>query len=317
MTRAIGEAPGKILLLGEHAVVYGHPAIAIPLRSVRARAEAEFTRNGGVEVVAPDLGERGSSPGRASERLGPLIRLAESVLDFFGEPRRGMRVEIRSTIPIGRGMGSGAAVAVALVRSVCGALGRHLDADQVAELALEAERSFHGTPSGVDNTVVARDEPIYYVKGKPVRSIVVGPSVFRFVVADTGLASPTREVVEQVRAGRERDRARFDSFFWELGSMASVAREVIRSGSPEELGLCMNRAHEALRALGVSCPELDRLVSAALESGAAGAKLSGGGRGGAVVALLGSDADEATLISRLRLAGAESIFTTVLGRDRG
>ncbi len=316
MARAIGEAPGKILLLGEHAVVYGHPAIAIPLRSIRARVELEFTRNGGIEVVAPDIGERGTSQGDAPERVRPLVRLAQSVLDFFSEPHRGMRIQINSTIPIGRGMGSGAAVAVAVVRSVCQGLGRHLDADQVAELALEAEKVFHGSPSGVDNMVVARDEPIYFVSGRPARSIAVGPSVFRFVVADTGLASATREVVDQVKAGRDRDRARFDSFFWELGSMASVAREVIRSGSAEELGLCMNRAQQVLQALDVSCPELDKLVYVALENGAVGAKLSGGGRGGAMIALLGGNSDESQLVARLRLAGAESIFTTVLSRHQ-
>ncbi len=315
MVHAVGEAPGKILLVGEHAVVYGHPAIAIPLRSVRARAELEFTRNGGIEVVAPDIQERGSSEEGASPRLAPLVRLAESVLDLFGEPHRGLRIQVNSTIPIGRGMGSGAAVAVAVVRVVCHALDRRLNADQVAELSLEAEKVFHGTPSGVDNAVVSRDEPIYFVRGKPAQTISVGPSVFRFIVADTGIQSPTRRVVAEVRAARERDRARYDSFFWELGSMASMAREVIRTGSPEELGLCMDRAHQVLRAMGVSCAELDRLVSVALENGAIGAKLSGGGRGGAMIAALGRDADEERLASQLRLAGAESIFTTVLSRD--
>ena len=219
MARAVGEAPGKILLVGEHAVVYGHPAIAIPLRGVRARAEVELTRNGGIELASDELpaafrpdarpapgrkrGGEASVPGqdRASERLAPLVRLAGSVLEVFGEQKQGLRIRVHSTIPMRRGMGSGAAVAVALVRGICGALGRRLDVDQVWELALEAEREFHGNPSGVDCAVVARGEPIYFVRGKPPQEIAVGANRFRFVVADTGIESPTLRVVEEVRVG--------------------------------------------------------------------------------------------------------------------
>jgi mevalonate kinase len=330
MARAVGEAPGKILLVGEHAVVYGHPAIAIPLRGVRARAEVELTRNGEIELASDELprlsagagtapgrrgGEEASGPGqdRASERLAPLVRLAGSVLEVFGEQKQGLRIRVHSTIPMRRGMGSGAAVAVALVRGICGALGRRLDVDQVWELALEAEREFHGNPSGVDCAVVARGEPIYFVRGKPPQEISVGANHFRFVVADTGIESPTAGVVEEVRSARERERARFDSYFWELGSMASVAREAIRSGASTELGVCMTQAHSILQRVGVSCPELDRLVEVALRNGALGAKLSGAGRGGAMIALLEDEADEEALATQLRLAGAESTITTSLG----
>ena len=233
--------------------------------------------------------------------------------ELFGEQKQGMRIRLHSTIPMRRGMGSGAAIAVALVRGVCGALGRKLDTEQVCELALEAEREFHGNPSGVDCAVVARGEPVYFVRGKPPQEIAVGANRFRFVVGDTGIESPTLQVVEDVSAARDKDRARFDSYFWELGSMASVAREVIRSGSPAELGVCMTHSHSILRHVGVSCPELDRLVEVALRKGALGAKLSGAGRGGAMIALVDDDAGEERIAAELRLAGAESTITTSLG----
>jgi mevalonate kinase len=313
MNQAVGEAPGKILLIGEHSVVYGHPAIAVPLRGVCARAEVELTRAGGVELEAVELREVAQSGGKVSDRLAPLLRLVGSVLDSFGEAKQGLRIRLQSTIPIGRGMGSGAAVSVALVRGVCGALGRKLDADQVAELAMEAEKEFHGAPSGVDCAVVARDEPIYFVKGKPPQEVIVGPNVFRFVVADTGIESPTLRVVQDVREARERNRALYDSYFWELGAMASVAREVIRSGVPAELGACMSHSHGILQSLGVSCPELDHLVEAAMEKGALGAKLTGAGRGGAIIALIDDEADGDRLGAELRMAGADNVFTTFLG----
>jgi mevalonate kinase len=135
------------------------------------------------------------------------------------------------------------------------------------------------------------------------------------MVADTGIESPTGDVVESVRVAHERQRAVYDSLFWEIGSMASVAREIIRSGSPEELGLSMSRSHQVLQRLGVSCPELDRLVEMATEKGALGAKLSGAGRGGTMIALLSEDADEASLEADLGMAGAERVYTTVLSAD--
>jgi len=312
MSGAVGEAPGKVLLMGEHAVVYGHPAIAIPLRSVSARAEATFTRNGGIELFAPDIGEHARFGEPASPRLAPLLQVAKSVLELFGEGDQGLRICLNSTIPIGRGMGSGAAIAVALVRSVCGVLGRKLDGEQISELAMLSEKEYHGTPSGVDTAVVARDEPIYFVRGKPPQPIVIGPSVYHFIIADTGIESATGEVVRDVREAREHDRARYDSFFWELGAMTSVAREVMRTGAPEELALCMNHAHKVLQSLGVSCSELDTLIETAIENGAIGAKLSGAGRGGAMVALLRNPEDAEQIETKLRLAGAENVFTTVL-----
>lgn len=312
MSIGVSEAPGKVLLIGEHAVVYGHPAIAIPVRGIRARAEVALTRNGKVQVAAPDLNETAEDVASASPRLATLMRLATTVLTLFGETAQGIRLTLRSTIPIGRGFGSGSAVAVATVRAICNALGRRLDADQVCELALEAEKEFHGTPSGVDSAVVARDEPIYFARGRPVQTITVGPSTFRFLLADSGIESATVVVVDDVRIARERDKARYDSFFWELGSLASVAREVLRTGMPAELGVCMTRAHRTLQQVGVSCRELDLLVRTALKNGALGAKLSGAGRGGAVIILYERPEQEEQLISELVSAGAENILGTVL-----
>jgi mevalonate kinase len=313
MTQAVGQAPGKILLVGEHAVVYGHPAIAIPIRGISARAEVELSRNGGLEFEAVDLKENVGAGAPASARLEPLVRLVGSVLNLFGEKAQGLKVRLHSTIPIGRGMGSGAAVSVALVKGVCKALGRKLNADQVAELALEAERVFHSNPSGVDTAVVARNEAVYYVRGKAPQDVEVGSGHFRFLIADTGIESPTGKVVEDVRRKREQDRARVDSYFWELGSMATVAREIIRGGMPAELGACMTHSHGVLQGLGVSSTELDRLVETALERGALGAKLSGAGCGGAMIVLLDEDADANEIETALRIAGAVNVYSTALG----
>jgi len=315
MLSGVGEAPGKVLLIGEHAVVYGHPAIAIPVRSVSAHAEALFMRESGIALDAPDIEESVRPAEKPSRRLAPLVKLIRSVTEFFGEEGLGLKVVLRSTVPMGRGMGSGAAVSVAIVRAICNVLKRRLNAEQIAELALVAEREYHGTPSGVDTTVVAMDEPIYYVKGRPARSIALGPSAFHFLVVDTGVVAATAEVVDDVRAAREKKRAHYDAYFWELGSLASVAREILRTGSAAELGLCMNRAHLALRAVGVSSEDIDQLVRAAMANGALGAKLSGAGRGGVMLVLLKDAEDEARMTAELLSAGAEHVYSTVLARN--
>jgi mevalonate kinase len=315
MVSGVGQAPGKALLIGEHAVVYGHPAIAIPLRGIQAQAEAVYTRAGGIELAAPDMREHDAAGAETSSILAPLRKLAEAVLAMFSESGQGVRIELHSTIPIGRGMGSGAAVSVALVRALCDAMGRKLSARQICDLAMVAEKAYHGTPSGVDPAVVAHDQAIYFVKGKEPRPVRTGPSAFHFLVADSGMSVSTADVVRDIRAARERDPATYDSYFWELGSLASVAREVLKSGSPAELGLCMTRAHKALQSVGVSCAQLDRLVAAALEHGALGAKLTGAGRGGAILALLNDPDDAASLTRELISAGAEAVYTTSLSSN--
>jgi len=315
MINGVGEAPGKVVLIGEHAVVYGHPAIAIPVRSVSARAEALFMRGDGIELDAPDIEESVKAAEKPSRRLAPLVKLIRSVADFFGEGGLGLKVVLRSTVPVGRGMGSGAAVSVAIVRAICNVLKRRLNAEQIAELALVSEREYHGRPSGVDTAVVAMDKPIYFVKGRSAQSITLGPSRFHFLVVDTGVVAPTAAVVDDVRAAREKKRAHYDAYFWELGSLASVAREILRTGSAPELGLCMNRAHLALRAVGVSSENLDQLVRVAMENGALGAKLSGAGRGGAMLVLLNDAEDEARMTAELLSAGAEHVYNTVLSRN--
>jgi len=311
MKRATGRAPGKIILVGEHSVVYGHPAIAMPVQSVGAELVTELSRNGGVRIEVPDLKGDAQAGKRAVEAVK---RLVDRMLGLFREDAQGLTLSVRSDIPIACGMGSSAALCVATVRAICDLFGRHLADEEIASLAFDGERIFHDSPSGIDNHVVALGKPIYFVKRKGASPIKVGPTAFRFLIADTGIASPTAEIVAEVRESHVVDRARYDALFWEMGSMSSMAREVIRAraGSRAELGMCMDRNQELLRSLGVSCDPVDRLVVAAKEAGAAGAKLTGAGRGGNVIALLGDDTDEAALSAALRAAGAKQVLEAEL-----
>ncbi|MCX7682980.1 MAG: mevalonate kinase [Anaerolineae bacterium] len=300
-------APGKVILFGEHAVVYGRPALAVPVSQVRATATVEPSPPGsGLTIVAPQVGKHLSlSLAPQDEPLGLAARLT---LERLCAREPDATLTISSTIPMAGGMGSGAAVSAALIRALAGFLGCELDSAQLSELVFEVEKIHHGTPSGIDNTVIAYEQPIYFVRGHPVQRLNVG-APFTLLIGDTGVSSPTREAVAQVRRAREEHPARYETLFDRIGAVAARARDAIEAGDIHTLGLLMDENQALLVEIGVSSPELDVLVRAARLAGALGAKLSGAGRGGNMVALV----EENTAIAveeALSAAGAARVIRT-------
>jgi len=302
-----GEAPGKVILCGEHAVVYGRPALAVPLLGVHAEAEVTSGLPGtGLVICALDLGEECALRAAAADH--PLAALARLTLSHLGLPEPDWRVTIHSTIPVASGMGSGAAVSAALVRALAAAAGQGLPAEQVSALVYEAEKFYHGTPSGIDNTVIAYGRPVYFVRGQPPQTIPIGRP-FALAVADTGVRSSTRAVVAAVRSAWEREPARYDALFDRIAEIVQVAARALAAGMPERLGPLMDENHTLLREIGVSSPELDALVAAARAAGAGGAKLSGAGRGGNVIALV-TEQTAGQVVAALQAAGAARVMVT-------
>ncbi len=300
-------APGKVILFGEHAVVYGRPAIAVPVTQVKATTTIEPARAGrGATILATDLARvvrlSKANPGN------PLASIVRLTLAHFGAPEPDANITVHSTIPIASGMGSGAAVSASIVRGLARYLGRDVDDATLSSLVYEVEKLYHGTPSGIDNTVVAYQQPVYFVRGAPVRTFTV-KRPFTIAVGDTGVRSPTKIAVGDVRKAWEADRARYEALFDRIGSIVEQARAAIEAGDVEALGPLMDANHALLREIGVSSDDLDRLVAAARRAGALGAKLVGGGRGGNMMALV----DEATQLevrNALLDAGAKSVMTT-------
>jgi mevalonate kinase len=218
---------------------------------------------------------------------------------------------VRSTIPVASGLGSGAAAATAIVGALAAAAGVTLPPDQVAALVYESETLFHGTPSGVDNTVIAYGLPVWFVRGEPPQPFAIARP-FSVVIGDTGIPSPTSITVGDVRRGWQAETARFEELFDAVGQVAQAARRSIENGDVAPLGPLMDQNHSLLQEMGVSSPELDRLCQAARLAGALGAKLSGGGRGGNMIALLQPDAAEQMIEALLR-AGAARAFSTLIG----
>jgi mevalonate kinase len=305
-------ACGKVILVGEHAVVYGQPAIAVPVAGLRARATVTAAPAGsGIVLVARDLRttwqiKSANQPISQSDALPFIVGHTLHYWQVPGTPD--LHIELTSDLPVASGLGSSAAVAVALIRALAGHLGHRLEPAEVSALAFEAERLQHGTPSGIDNTVVAYEQPVWFVRGQGMEMFAVGRPL-RLLIGDTALTSSTRDVVGDVRAAWQGEPARYEALFAAIGQISRQARQAIEQGDLPGLGHLLSENHRLLQELGVSCGELDRLVTAATSAGALGAKLSGAGRGGNMIALVEPEA-AANVAASLCAAGARQVVAT-------
>ena len=305
-------APGKVILVGEHAVVYGRPAIAVPVWERVARATIQPGRAGeGCWIIAHDLQKRirlADAPD--DDAMALVARATLQQLDLPPDPD--WQIELTSEIPIASGLGSGAALNAALVRAIHAQVGQTPDPARVSQLVYLGEQIYHGTPSGIDNTVVAYGQPVWFIKGTA-PTVFAPAQPFTLAIADSGIASPTHETVGGVRRRREAEPARYDAWFDAIGTLVWEAREVIETGDSAKLGPIFDRNHALLQQIGVSTAHLDRLVDAAKDAGARGAKLSGGGGGGNMIALVESHTAK-RVTAALQAAGAVRVVITTVGR---
>ena len=306
-------APGKVILCGEHSVVYGEPAIAAPVSTLRAIATIAATETAlkrGLRLIAADLEESlylGEAPA-----THPLAAIVRQVLNHLGGPPAPNAIlTVRSALPIAGGLGSGAAISVAAAHALAAYLGHELSPETVSALAYEVERLHHGTPSGIDNTVIAHERPVYFVKGSaPELFTIAAP--FTLLIANSGIAASTREAVAGVRRRYEAAPTEYVARFARMGALAQAAREALTQGQWATLGPLLDENHALLQAIGVSLPALDRLVEAARQAGALGAKLTGAGGGGNVIALVTPETAGEVCLA-LEKAGAHQVWQTTVG----
>jgi mevalonate kinase len=250
-----GTGHGKLILCGEHAVVYGHPALAFAVTlstTVQLHPHAGPTR-----VDSP--------------HADPRVRDALCTV----LPETGVRAQVETQVPVGRGMGSSAALAVAVVR----AQHPQLEGQALIDAAMPIERAFHGNPSGLDVAVSALGGGLCFRRGPPMELEPVALGDWHVVVLDSGTPGDTRALVAGVAARRPAIDAHLDR----IGALVQEARDVLHDAPA--LGELLDENHALLQAIGVSTPALDRLVELARGAGALGAKLAGAGGGGVVLAL--------------------------------
>ncbi len=220
-------------------------------------------------------------------------------------------IRITSDIPIAAGMGSGASVSCSIAKCISTYLGKPFSTTEISSIAFEVEKLHHGTPSGVDNTVIAYGQPVYFKRGDVDLVVLRSAARLNFVIADTGIKARTADVVGDVHNARQNDPDLYDRFFSQIDQIASEAYNSIQAGLVECIGSLMNENHSLLQKINVSHPKLDDLVSVAIENGAIGAKLSGAGRGGNMIALV-PETDITRLHQSLLDAGAVRVIHTTL-----
>ncbi|MCX5790261.1 MAG: mevalonate kinase [Elusimicrobia bacterium] len=313
MVRGAADAASKLILLGEHAVVYGECALAIPLRRPRAEAAVSGALPGRpVAIELEDFGIRWDGRKRpVPPEVRSFVRIIAAAAERFPQiPARGWKMSVRSQIPSGCGLGSGTAVSAAAFRAIFRYFRVPYTERTVSELVYEIEKLHHGNPSGIDNTVISMNRPILFRRGAAPRVITVPRKSCFFIVGHTGKRHSTAAVVAAVARARSGRRAEYDAIFRSIGRLSKRGARAFEQGHWRELGKLMDRNQELLKRLGVSSPELDALVGAARSAGTLGAKLSGAGRGGCMAALTTDPACARRARRALQAAGAVATFVT-------
>lgn len=303
---ALGQACGKVILLGEHAVVYGIPALAVGIdRGARAHASPMDRGPSRLFVRGWDIVVHENEQGH------DLARAFRALLDA-ATPVGPHWVEVETDLPPGGGLGCSAAIGVAIARAV----EPHLGDDALQERAMAWECVFHGNPSGVDAAVAARGGCVVFRKGHPLEPVRVrGP--LHLCVGNSGMASSTKSMVEAVAHLRSRRPDVVDKSFEAIRTLVSNARLAIESGDRFALGRLMDLNQMLLGGLFVSTPEIERMCALAREAGALGAKLTGAGGGGSVVALVASQAVADDVLAAWKAETFEGFATCVAPELRG
>ncbi len=273
-------APGKIIITGEHFVVHDSYALAA---AINRGATVEARSHDSLEILSKNLGLKASYPHKVPPPLSPVAESVAATLKFLGI-RKGVKLVIHSDLPSGSGLGSSSAVAVASISSVFALAGEQPVSKKVVELAMISERMVHGNPSGIDPTVSCYGGVLLFQKGKSPELLKIERPV-EFVVAYSGIGRKTSRLIDKV----SKMKASFPHLFSALASssttLSRIAGSSIASGDLTTLGSILNFYHMILSRIGASTKVLDSMVETALSSGCLGAKLTGAGGGGCIIAL--------------------------------
>ncbi len=281
-----GKGYGKTILFGEHYVVYGLPAIASALGSYTT-SEVKVVEGKGWTVDD----QRPATPGYKKKKFNEAMQSIANVIEYLEVDVVTQKLEISfaGDLIAASGVGASAAQCTSLARALNDTFNLNLDDEKINEAAYEGEKAYHGTPSGIDNTASTYGGLIWFVKnlsgGKNTMDLLQSPKKMPLVIGNTGITASTTEVVADVRRLKEENPKKFDQIFNDYKSLAAEAKKALIEGNITEVANLMNQNHKLLQEITVSGKINDKLVSLALKNGAIGAKMTGTGRGGLVIAL--------------------------------
>jgi len=289
----VASAPGKVILFGEHFVVYGEPAIVLAIDK-RTYAKVEKNNDKNLRIVSTNLNisgffrngvfriEQGDSK-EARIRFEPVKYAVDRILEKHNGTT-GLTIEINSTVPVGAGLGSSAAVAAAVTTAVAELLEVKLSKEDVFRITYEAEKTVHGTPSGIDPAIATFGGTLLFQMDTGFRSLDVKTDI-PLVIGDTGVERSTKALVERVRNLAEKYPQILDPIRRAAREITLRATDALKEKDLETIGELMNMNHALLYGLGVSDESLEWLINGARKGGALGAKLTGAGGGGCMIAL--------------------------------
>ncbi len=271
---------GKVILLGEHFVVHGFPALVAALD---LKTYAQIQENSLGKLIFVD--NRPKVPRFIPSKKTEFNQLLENVLNFLDIKQRNLSVTFSGSLPVTfGGIGSSAAVATSFARAVSSKFNLGLSDTQINQVAFAGEKAIHGTPSGIDNTASAFGGVIKFCEQKSFSRLYIKRPI-EMVIVDSGKKTDTKRVIYQVKNFINKNAGMAEVIFEKYERAFHVALQALQDGDIQLLGQCMNENHKLLQKLGVSCRELDEIINNALLLGAWGAKLTGTGRGGLCVLL--------------------------------
>lgn len=303
-TMGIGTSHAKIILIGEHSVVYGQPAIALPLPEVKLTVT--MAKLSSSEQLIDSRYFAGNVDQTPPSMLGVKTLVQALIYEFNGQ-NDGWKMKITSMLPAERGMGSSAASAIAITRAFFDFYERPLTRERLLKFADIEEKITHRSPSGLDAATVSATNPIWFIKdhsGQHLTMNVQGS----LVIADSGIKGQTSEAIAAVKQQLLLDHENATKQIAQLGNLTNLTRTYLQDGDIIALGTTLSQAQAQLKLLNVSHTAVDTLIKVAMENHALGAKLTGGGRGGCIIALVEDKATAHQLATQLVDAGATATW---------
>lgn len=294
-----GKATGKIILMGEHSVVYGKPAIAIPFFDAGISVNVVACKGPMRLTCLYHQGELINTP----QEVEGLKALIGQICLKLNQPEQGFHIDIQSSLPTQRGLGSSAAVSVALIRALYNYFEQPLSQQELYDLSLVSEVINHGNPSGLDSQTISLEQAIYFERGKannPLNLNIDGV----LVIADSGRQGNTAHAIAEVKQLLAQDPLHIHQVINRLGELTDEVAQMLCSNELHACGRLLSEAQGCLKMMGVSDDGIDHLITTALHHGALGAKITGSGKGGCIIALCEDESTALHVAKSLEIEGA-------------